>query len=264
MPNSAQPEPVRCRERAAADGGSKPRGRICEIFASIQGEGLFCGQRQTFVRFAGCNLDCRYCDTPSAREAYPGFCRVETSPAAGLFRDVGNPVSVETILCSCRRLGSRAVTLTGGEPLLQPDFAAALAHALAKESYQVHLETNGTLHEALPTILPSLAVIAMDVKMPGAAGLELWDRHERFLDVAAGSDTVVFVKAVVSSETTESEIDRCAALIASRNRSIPLVIQPVAGETVDGRRLIGLQEVALARIDDVRVIPQCHRMLGLP
>jgi len=239
-------------------------GWVHEIFASIQGEGLYCGQRQTFVRLAGCNLDCHYCDTPSARASRPEACRVENSPGSGSFDETRNPLAVGTVLRHCRTLGSRAVTLTGGEPLLQPEFAAALARGLKEDGYQVHLETNGTLHENLPPLLPHVDVVAMDVKIPSAAGCELWDQHERFLDVALGSDARVFVKAIVTPETTEPEIDRCAELVASRDRSIPLVIQPVTGERpVPGRRLMKLQEVALRTLNDVRVIPQCHRVLDI-
>ncbi|MGB9619209.1 MAG: 7-carboxy-7-deazaguanine synthase QueE, partial [Armatimonadota bacterium] len=251
------------RKAGASSRAPGPRGYLCEIFASIQGEGLFCGQRQTFVRFAGCNLGCHYCDTPAARESNPRTYRVEALPGSGLFQHARNPTSVDTTLRHCRMLGSRAVTLTGGEPLLQPDFAAALARALRSCGHSVHLETNGTLHEALRMVVPNLDVVAMDIKIPSAAGFESWERHLRFLDAAAGSDAFVFVKAVICAETTESEIERGAALVAAYNRSIPMVIQPVTGEPIDARRLIRLQEAALARLDDVRVIPQCHRILGV-
>ena len=54
---------------------------IVELFSSLQGEGLLVGERQVFVRFAGCNLECAYCDTPAARSA-PPTCRVEATPGA--------------------------------------------------------------------------------------------------------------------------------------------------------------------------------------
>ena len=239
-------------------------GWVHEVFASIQGEGLYCGERQTFVRLAGCNLDCRYCDTPAAREPNPATCRIETSPGSGSFTELRNPLSVNTVLRACRQLGSVSVTLTGGEPLLQPEFAAALARGLKENGHRVHLETNGALHENLRPVLPFVDVVAMDVKIPSAAGCELWREHKRFLEIVSARGARVFVKAIVSDKSTVKEIARCAGLIAFRDRSIPLVIQPVTGaRAVPGRRLMRLQEVALEKLEDVRVIPQCHKVMGI-
>ncbi|MCX8052439.1 MAG: 7-carboxy-7-deazaguanine synthase QueE [Armatimonadetes bacterium] len=238
-------------------------GWLREMFVSIQGEGLFCGRRQTFVRFAGCNLDCRYCDTPASREPHPLFCSVETSPG-GSVEILPNPASIDAVLERCLALGSKSIALTGGEPLCQPEFAAALSCELRRYGQEVYLETNGTLHESLLLVLPHIDILAMDVKIPSAAGRELWKLHELFIDKAACSESFVFAKAIVTEETTEDEITYCAELIASRRRSIPLVIQPVMGEPVCARHLMKLQEAALVKLEDVRVIPQCHKILGLP
>lgn len=62
---SAGQKKTRCTRRGAS-GLTAP---IAEIFCSVQGEGLYAGQRQVFLRFAGCNLSCRYCDEPAARDA---------------------------------------------------------------------------------------------------------------------------------------------------------------------------------------------------
>ncbi|MDX9694125.1 MAG: 7-carboxy-7-deazaguanine synthase QueE, partial [Methanothermobacter sp.] len=48
------------------------RAPIMEVFSSIQGEGLLVGCRQIFIRFAGCNLNCKYCDTPESRNPQSG------------------------------------------------------------------------------------------------------------------------------------------------------------------------------------------------
>lgn len=259
-------------------------GWVCEIFASIQGEGLYCGQRQTFVRLAGCNLSCDYCDTSGAREENPPTCLVEKVPGSGKISSIENPVSPEQVVAYCRQLGREVISITGGEPLAQADFLASMLSSLKTEGFITYLETNGTLHEELSSVIKWTDIIAMDMKLPSAAGGgELWDEHARFLEIA--SSARVFVKVVVCPDTTGNEIRRCSDIIAAVDKHIPLVIQPVsrpplltgegwgeglpspsrrgAGGEVPAALLMKLQDIASEKLADVRVIPQCHKVLGL-
>lgn len=241
---------------------SAPAGLLSEVFTSIQGEGIFCGARQTFVRFAGCNLRCLYCDTPAAVNVDPAFCSVESEPGSGVFEDIRNPVSAELVAAECERLGAPEVALTGGEPLVQPAFASALMRLLRTRGFRTYLETNGTLAQELESVISLCDVIAMDIKIPSAAGFACWGEHERFLRIASRSN--VFVKAVVSDAVTDEEIVRAAQITAAVDPGIPLVIQPVWGEQAPGGPvLMRMQGAALGHLRDVRVIPQCHRVLGV-
>ena len=240
----------------------RPRGWIHEIFCSIQGEGIYCGCCQTFVRFAGCNIACSYCDTPLSREPRPDACRVEPEPGTGRFEKLKNPLSADDVLATCSELPANVVALTGGEPLLQDEFLESLMRQLKERDYSIYLETNGTLWQELKGVIALADVIAMDVKTPGATGgPEMWDSHARFLRIASRSE--VFAKAVVDGRTSEEEIRRCAELIAVVDRGIPLVIQPATGRRVPASKLMFLQRVALELLADVRVIPQCHKAMGL-
>jgi len=238
-------------------------GWLYEIFASVQGEGIYCGQRQTFVRLAGCNLACDYCDTLAARHPDPPTCRVELLPGSGEAVEIANPMTVEQVEGYCRRYGRNVVTVTGGEPLVQVDFVELLLGELKAAGLLTHLETNGTLYRELAAVARCVDVVAMDMKLPSAAGGgERWEEHARFLEIASGTE--VFVKVVVSAETTEDEIRRCSDLIGSVDRYIPLVIQPAAGSNPPpGQLLLRLQDAASDKLADVRVIPQCHKALGL-
>ncbi len=238
-------------------------GWIHEIFASIQGEGLYLGHRHTFVRFAGCNLACAYCDTPDSREPEPARCRVEKPATSRRIEHLSNPLTVDKVVSICRELESRMVALTGGEPLLQAGFLATLIRVLRREQFRTYLETNGTLFDDLAGLVESLDVIAMDVKLPSATGENgKWDAHARFLRAALPSE--VFVKTVVTRDTLEAEIVRCARMIAEIDERVPLVIQPATEPAVPGDLLMNLQQAACQRLHDVRVIPQCHKLLGVP
>ncbi|MEN6358361.1 MAG: 7-carboxy-7-deazaguanine synthase QueE [Armatimonadota bacterium] len=238
-------------------------GWVCEIFASIQGEGIYCGQRQTFVRLAGCNLSCNYCDTKGSRDQKPAAARIELGAGNQKFDEMPNPVDTETVIAACHRLESKVIALTGGEPLVQADFLARLMPDIKSAGMITYLETNGTLPDALARVIEHTDIAAMDIKLPSASGVPgLWEAHKQFLEVAAQKE--VFVKAVVAPVTPDEEICRCAEIIASVDRKIPLVIQPVSGAGFSAISLIHMQDIAMDALSDVRVIPQCHKMLDMP
>lgn len=95
--------------------------KVVEIFDSIQGEGQWMGVMRTFVRFAGCNLKCPFCDEA---KKYGGQ----------------TIMTVDEIVAACKQNG---VVLTGGEPTIQPDLIILIG-ALMQNGHQVALETNGT------------------------------------------------------------------------------------------------------------------------
>jgi organic radical activating enzyme len=104
--------------------------QLAEIFYSIQGEGTWTGTPAVFVRLAGCNLACDFCDTDYAlKELLP----------------------VEAIVERVRALGGDCpmVILTGGEPLAQAATLDLIA-ALRSDGRRVHIESNGTIYTDLP------------------------------------------------------------------------------------------------------------------
>src|SRR5262245_26402462 len=119
-----------------------PSANLVEIFSSFQGEGPHVGCSTLFVRFGECDLRCRWCDSPHTWKAGPR-CRIQ-DPAAGE-RVVANPVPIAEIAAAAEALGlarHRFVSLTGGEPLLQPDAVRAVAQAL-RGGPRILLETHG-------------------------------------------------------------------------------------------------------------------------
>lgn len=236
---------------------------IVEIFSSIQGEGEYVGYRQVFVRLAGCNLKCDFCDTPSSRTTVTEG-QIEMTPGKRDFKTVINPVSNMDLINYINNLliaPHHSVSFTGGEPLCQ---AAAMTQILPYIKGRIYLETNGTLPKALEPLLPFIDIISMDIKLPEVIHQEMWQQHRDFLYLAKAHN--VFVKLVVTGKTDIMEFKQAIEIIAAVDQKIPLIIQPVTPihgcEGVTPEMMLFLQEQALAVLANVRVIPQTHKFMG--
>lgn len=142
--------------------------RITEIFLSLQGETSTVGLPTVFVRLTGCPLRCVYCDT---EYAFYG----------------GERMALDAVLAEVDRLGADRVTVTGGEPLAQPDCPALLTR-LCEAGYRVSLETSGALDIA--GLDPRVAVI-LDLKTP-ASGEARRNRYDNIAHLKR-ADEVKFV-----------------------------------------------------------------------
>ena len=128
--------------------------RITEIFLSLQGEANTVGRPTIFVRLTGCPLRCQYCDS---EYAFSG----------------GTMMGLDTILGEVEELGVPHVTVTGGEPLAQPN-AIDLMQKLVDAGKSVSLETSGALSVA---DVPAGVVKVLDLKTPGSneSHRNLWE-----------------------------------------------------------------------------------------
>jgi 7-carboxy-7-deazaguanine synthase len=252
---------------------------LVEIFASIQGEGPEVGRKTIFVRFGGCDLRCRWCDSPGTWRPTVR-CRIEEEIGSGVFVERANPIALDEILAIVERLDARPscwISLTGGEPLLQPEAIEALARALAARGRRVYLETHGLHANALARCVEAVELVSMDWKLasdvaygPGIdplPGRDFHDAHAEFLRVARRARRV-YVKVVVTPSTRDEELDEMLTRIEAIDRTIPLVIQPVTprgGVSVmpSPAQCLAWLERAERRLADVRVIPQTHPIYGV-
>ncbi|MDH4228095.1 MAG: radical SAM protein [Deltaproteobacteria bacterium] len=101
--------------------------KVSEIFLSIQGESTYAGAPCIFIRLAGCNLECNWCDTAYARVT-----------------DGAEELSLDEIVNRMAAFRASLVEVTGGEPLVQSN-VCGLLERLADEGYTVLLETNGSV-----------------------------------------------------------------------------------------------------------------------
>ncbi len=222
------------------------RAKVSEIFYSIQGEGIFCGVRQLFIRFYGCNLNCYYCDT-SYNEDCVNYARNEVRK---------NPVELEYIqrvIDESKRIHS--VSFTGGEPLLYAEFIAKL-----EKTKRFYLESNMTLPERAKK-LRFFDIVAGDLKVREAVSNyeEIYERTVKCYKILKNTrNRITFCKIVLPPKFDFEEVLNSA--IGIKDYVCSFVLQPVFG-TFD-ENILKLQE-AILEFSDARVIPQVHKYLGV-
>lgn len=201
--------------------------KIAEIFASVQGEGLRLGRPAIFVRLAGCNLRCPFCDTKTAWRG-------------------GRTMTVEAVAATVARLGKSWpagwVCLTGGEPFTQP--LGRLIDLFHQEGLWVQVETNGMIFQDAgfdwATISPKPPDYSVAADFPGLA-------RE--------------VKLVVSRDLAFASLRRVRALFPA---SVPIFLQPESNKAESRARAFRLLRRALSEgLADVRLGIQLHRIFGL-
>lgn len=144
--------------------------KLSEIFLSIQGESTWAGLPCIFVRLAGCNLRCSYCDSPYSYQ--PGM-----------------QLTREQLLDQINRYAPiKLVEITGGEPLLQ-DEVYPLFERLLASGYTLLLETNGSI---LMDRVPAAVHKIMDIKCPGSGMDDSFDPANRHY-LISGHDEIKFV-----------------------------------------------------------------------
>lgn len=146
---------------------------VVEIFDSIEGEGIRTGMPVTFIRLAGCNLRCKYCDT--------NYAQKETD---------GQLLSVDDIIS---RVNYSAVTITGGEPLLHTESVIELINKLNKGGHYVNIETNGSI-DIMPFLFSVRAgrgFFTVDYKCP-CSGMESYMCETNF-GIMDENDVLKFV-----------------------------------------------------------------------
>lgn len=225
---------------------------ISEIFSSIQGEGTHAGERHIFIRFQECHIHCQYCD------------ELDKPGKAHTLEEVMNRVEALEIDEGPHRF----ISLTGGEPLLYVKFLNPLIARLREQGHRIYLETDGILWKTLAESSDLYDCIAMDMKPASVTGeRNFFAEHEKFLEAAVSRE--VFVKMVLSKEIDLKEFDALTAIIARQDRTIPLVLQPITTdieghEDEDLMELLNRLQVRAAQVlDNVRIVPRLHKILGI-
>ncbi|HKO56772.1 MAG TPA: radical SAM protein [Thermoanaerobaculia bacterium] len=200
--------------------------RITEIFHSIQGESSHVGRPCVFVRLAGCNLRCRWCDS---EYTFTG----------------GEKTSLDDVLARVAAYRCNLVEVTGGEPLAQAE-SLDLIKRLLDEGYEVLIETSGSI-DVGP--VDRRAKLILDIKCPGS-GEVTRNRWENLGHLTPGHDEIKFVLA------DRTDYDWARAAIEERGlERFTVLFSPVWGEL----ELKPLAEWMLADRVPARLQTQLHK-----
>jgi len=201
--------------------------KISETFVSLQGEGKNQGKPCFFLRLAGCNLRCAWCDTTYSFDA-------------------GTEKSVDELVKEIAASGLKYVCVTGGEPLLQKNELLSLLEILHAAEIEVDIETNGTI--AFEDCKP-YASVCMDVKCPSSGVTS-------DLSLLGALDKNDCVKFVIGDEADYFYM--VEVLAAHREIQADIVITPVYGTDIKW-----LVDTIIREKLPVRFQIQLHKLAGI-
>lgn len=227
---------------------------IIEIFSSFQGEGLFIGQRQIFVRFAGCNLNCNYCDTQDSKS-----------------KNLGKLMTVEEVLTAIENVKTpdcHVISFTGGEPSLYPEFINEIAN---NTNLKILLETNGTLPEKINAI-KKLDLVSLDIKLPehfnNDFDEDVFFNEIKSVNLLMARSIMLYCKVVVLPSTKinliQEVMEKLSNNISNKNK-LQIIIQP-SSPLKDwnnfNSKLFEFSEI-VGQYFEVSTIPQVHKILNI-
>ncbi|MDR2623514.1 MAG: 7-carboxy-7-deazaguanine synthase QueE [Methanobrevibacter sp.] len=226
---------------------------ISEIFSSIQGEGTLMGRRQIFLRFSGCNLDCKYCDTINSKNT-----------------DHGDLLSVDEVIDKIDGLITpdlHSISFTGGEPTLYPRFINEIVESY--EDIKTLLETNASLPEKI-NLIDNITYASVDIKLP--EHFQRWDpnifKNElKSIEMLMEKRVSIYCKIVILPSTKINEVEEIVVELSKKtdDQDIPLIIQPSSPINKWKRKkekILKVSEVC-GKYMDVLTIPQVHNCLGI-
>lgn len=213
--------------------------KVVEKFVSINGEATHAGELACFIRFAGCNLACGYCDTKWANEAQVPYEIFDENELYAYIRETG----------------VKNVTLTGGEPLIQTDIEQLITLLGKDEALRVEIETNGSVDISAYDARLDNICMTLDYKLPDS-GMESRMRTENY----AWLKPQDAVKFVVSSRRDLEKAKQVIETYRLSERVTVYLSSAFAAITPEAIVDFMIQE----NMNDVRLQLQMHKYIWDP
>ena len=242
---------------------------LSELFSSIQGEGPYIGERHLFVRFCECHRKCIFCDTNTQQTD-----NIMVEMSSEEIEYLPNPISLENLLNLINKIdknnNNKKISITGGEPLLQTRFLKKLLPSLVENKKKIYLETAGDLPKQLEAIVKWIDVASVDIKLASVTNEKNnFPLHWQFIKCLSDYNIEFFTKIIVSNDTDEMELISAAEGISKyAGKNNLFILQPMSStERVNNiptlKNIMKWQEKLESVLDNVRVIPQTHKIMGI-
>ena len=236
------------------------RVQINEVFTSIEGEGPYFGTKTIFVRMSGCHLSCHWCDTTYALPKNSG---------TNLTVDEAKDLIMKELQPSTYK-----INFTGGEPLVQHQAVAELAKfAKQNKGLRTYIESSCFDSLRFSKVLPYIDICKVEFKMSDSRVVDQ-DNYSHLLlnqvtclKLAIVQRKKTYVKVVVTGSSDINEFNNLVKEIFANTEPgnlVGFVIQPCSGvdePTIE--KLLSFYDCVYPMYDEVRIIPQLHKLMGV-